>query len=101
MTFIDYGIEFEDWIRHKLPRQLNLSAAKEQAIMIKFGNFADYVRHIANKDPDAFGVFFCELVKKFEEVSKYKAPHGCVNEPVAFSKWLYDWAPIGTSVYVY
>jgi len=31
----------------------------------------------------------------------YKVTHGCVNEPVAFSKWLYDWAPIGTSVYVY
>lgn len=31
--------------------------------------------------------------------SKYS--HGCVNEPVAFSKWLYDWAPIGTKVYVY
>lgn len=31
----------------------------------------------------------------------YKVTHGCVNEPVAFSKWLYDWAPIGTRVYVY
>lgn len=31
----------------------------------------------------------------------YKYSHGCVNEPVAFSKWLYDWASIGTQVYVY
>ncbi|MBI4097655.1 MAG: L,D-transpeptidase [Candidatus Levybacteria bacterium] len=31
--------------------------------------------------------------------SKYT--HGCVNEPVAFSKWLYDWAPIGTRVVVF
>ena len=31
----------------------------------------------------------------------YKVTHGCVNEPIAFSKWLYDWAPIGTRVYVY
>lgn len=31
----------------------------------------------------------------------YKVTHGCVNEPLAFSKWLYDWAPLGTQVYVY
>ncbi|MEK9207712.1 MAG: L,D-transpeptidase [Patescibacteria group bacterium] len=31
--------------------------------------------------------------------SKYT--HGCVNEPVAFSKWLYDWAPVGTRVMVF
>ncbi len=31
--------------------------------------------------------------------SKYT--HGCVNEPVGFSKWLYDWAPVGTQVYIY
>lgn len=31
--------------------------------------------------------------------SKYT--HGCVNEPVAFSKWLYDWAPLGTRVVVF
>lgn len=30
-----------------------------------------------------------------------KASHGCVNQPVVFSKWIYDWAPIGTTVYVF
>jgi lipoprotein-anchoring transpeptidase ErfK/SrfK len=27
--------------------------------------------------------------------------HGCVNTPVAFSKWLYDFAPVGTRVAVF
>jgi hypothetical protein len=27
--------------------------------------------------------------------------HGCVNVPVADGRWLYDWAPEGTWVYVY
>lgn len=27
--------------------------------------------------------------------------HGCVNLPVAFSKWLYDWSPTGTQVYIF
>jgi lipoprotein-anchoring transpeptidase ErfK/SrfK len=31
----------------------------------------------------------------------YKVTHGCVNLPVAFSKWLYDWAGNGTQVYIY
>lgn len=31
----------------------------------------------------------------------HKYSHGCVNEPVVFSKWLYDWAPLGTTVYVF
>lgn len=27
--------------------------------------------------------------------------HGCVNVSVAASKWLYDWAPVGTRVEIY
>jgi hypothetical protein len=27
--------------------------------------------------------------------------HGCVNMPVPFAKWLYDWAPLGTRVWVH
>jgi lipoprotein-anchoring transpeptidase ErfK/SrfK len=27
--------------------------------------------------------------------------HGCVNLPVSFAKWLYDWSPIGTRVWVH
>jgi len=72
----DYGILFEDWICHKLPKALNVSASKEQAIRIKFGGFADYVRHISNKDPETFGVFYDALVKKFNEISKYKSLAG-------------------------
>lgn len=30
-----------------------------------------------------------------------RASHGCVNVPVAFSQWLYDWAPKGTRVVVF
>lgn len=30
-----------------------------------------------------------------------KVTHGCVNVPVAFSKWLFDFAPVGTAVYIY
>ncbi len=30
-----------------------------------------------------------------------KVTHGCVNEPVAFSKWLYDFAPLGTRVVIF
>jgi lipoprotein-anchoring transpeptidase ErfK/SrfK len=30
-----------------------------------------------------------------------RVTHGCVNTPVEFSKWLYDWAPIGTQVYIF
>ena len=30
-----------------------------------------------------------------------RASHGCVNVPVPASKWLYDWAPIGTRVEIF
>src|SRR3989304_10299378 len=30
-----------------------------------------------------------------------RASHGCVNVPVEFSNWLYDWAPKGTRVVVF
>jgi lipoprotein-anchoring transpeptidase ErfK/SrfK len=26
--------------------------------------------------------------------------HGCVNLPIWFATWLYDWAPMGTPVLV-
>ncbi len=29
-----------------------------------------------------------------------KASHGCIELPLASSKWLYDWAPVGTTVKV-
>lgn len=31
----------------------------------------------------------------------YRASHGCVNVPVAFSSWLYNWADQGTRVEVF
>jgi lipoprotein-anchoring transpeptidase ErfK/SrfK len=31
----------------------------------------------------------------------YRASHGCVNVPVAFSQWLYNWADMGTRVEVF
>jgi lipoprotein-anchoring transpeptidase ErfK/SrfK len=30
-----------------------------------------------------------------------RVSHGCVNQPVEFSKWMYDWAPLGTRVIVF
>ena len=27
--------------------------------------------------------------------------HGCVNLPVTFAKWLYEWAPVGTRVWIH
>ena len=30
-----------------------------------------------------------------------RVSHGCVNQPVAFSKWLFEWAPMGTRVMVF
>lgn len=30
-----------------------------------------------------------------------QASHGCVNVPLDFAKWLYDWAPVGTRVEIF
>jgi lipoprotein-anchoring transpeptidase ErfK/SrfK len=30
-----------------------------------------------------------------------RASHGCVNTPLNFAKWIYDWAPLGTRVEIY
>ncbi len=31
----------------------------------------------------------------------HRASHGCVNVPVPASRWLYDWAPLGTRVEIF
>lgn len=77
----DPGLDFENWICDVLPEQLNLSASKETAVKTKFGGFADYARQLAGKAPREFDIFFSELTRKFEEISKWGAPKGqkCVR----------------------
>lgn len=77
----DPGLDFENWICDALSEQLNLSASKETAVKVKFSGFADYVRQLARKAPKEFDIFFSELVRKFEEISRWKAPKGqrCVR----------------------
>lgn len=82
MTIRDLGIEFENWIRHTLPWQLNLSPSKEVAVNIKFGGFADYVRQLADKDPKSFELFYDELRKKFTEIATWRAPKGTRTAPL-------------------
>lgn len=73
---IDPGIDFENWICDKLPKELNLSASKELAVKTKFGGFADYARQLSRVAPKEFDTFFSELTKKFKEISKWKARKG-------------------------
>lgn len=42
----------------------------------KFGGFADYARQLAREAPRGFDIFFSEFVRKFEEISKWRAPKG-------------------------
>ncbi|MDP2633047.1 MAG: hypothetical protein Q8P25_05000 [Candidatus Curtissbacteria bacterium] len=78
---MDAGLEFEEWLCHTLPWQLNVSSSKEVAIKTKFGPFADYVRPIVRKAPKEFEVFFLELKKRIKEVSDWKAPRGYIVIP--------------------
>ena len=70
------GLEFENWICDFLPEQLNVSASKKTAFKLKFGNFAGYVYPLVDKAPDEFKLFFLGLVKRFNEIAKWKAPNG-------------------------
>lgn len=73
---IDLGLDFENWICDILPKRLNLSPSKETAVKVKFGGFADYARLVAAKAPKEFNVFFSEIVKKFDEISHWRAAKG-------------------------
>jgi len=74
--FVDPGLDFENWITGDLPKQLNVSASKERLIKIKFGGFADYVRQLERVASKEFDVFYSTVKKKFEEISKQRAPKG-------------------------
>lgn len=73
---IDPGLDFENWICDVLPKQLNLSASKETAVKTKFGGFADYIRQLERVAPKEFEIFYSALIRKFEEISKWRAPKG-------------------------
>ena len=78
---IDYGIEFENWICHTLPWQLNLSKAKEVHLRTQFSPFADHVRPLVEKAPKEFERFFKALKKGVAKASKRRAPRGHVIIP--------------------
>ena len=73
---VDPGIDFETWITCHLPKQLNVSASKERLLKMKFGGFADCVRELERMAPKEFKIFYSAIKKKFEEISKQRAPKG-------------------------
>ena len=76
MSSVDYGLKFEEWICHVVPKQLNLSATKGVAMKMKFGQFADTVRPLVEKTPEEFERFFKALQENFSAVEGWRASKG-------------------------
>lgn len=68
------SLEFERYLRHTMPRKLNLSAAKSAAIETVFYHFADVLRPLESKAPEEFSFFLEEFVRTVEKASKRRCP---------------------------
>jgi len=76
------AMEFEDWLRVTVPRQLNLSPSKQVAMKKKFYHFADLVRPLEKKATAEFERFFRVLNTKMQEVNAWRARRGTQVSPI-------------------
>ncbi len=67
------------------------------------GNYPPYEPYYLKNVPNVMYFYKAYAIHGAYWHNKFgsKVTHGCVNEPIAFSKWLYDFAPIGTRVVVF
>lgn len=67
------------------------------------GNFPPYEPYFLKNVPNVMYFYKAYAIHGAYWHNKFgsKVTHGCVNQPVAFSKWLYDFAPVGTRVVVF
>lgn len=72
----EIGVNFENFIKYKLPNLLHLSPAKQAHLEIIFYHFSDFVRPLASKAPQEFSLFFNELQGRMKKVSKKRSPRG-------------------------
>src|SRR3989338_3280091 len=67
------------------------------------GNYPPYEPYYLKNVPNVMYFYKAYAIHGAYWHNKFgsKVTHGCVNEPIVFSKWLYDWAPLGTRVVVF
>ncbi len=68
------------------------------------GNFRFYLRQAGyNAKRMYYSVYFHGgyATHGFNPVPNYNASHGCVRNPIPFSRFIYNWVSIGMPIYVY
>ena len=68
------NLDFERYLRHTMPKKLNLSAAKSAAMESVFYHFADVLRPLESKASEEFKFFVGEFVRKIEKASTKRCP---------------------------
>ncbi len=81
------SIDFESWLRFKLPKLLYLSESKSRNMAIYFQKFADTLRILESANPKAFHLFIDEFQERILKVAKRKPRKAYPQEAVnALSK---------------
>lgn len=68
------SLDFERYLRHTMPKKLNLSDAKSAAIESVFYAFADVLRPLESKAPAECHFFIDEFVQRIEKASRKRCP---------------------------
>ena len=68
------------------------------------GKFRFYMKQAGyNAKRMYFSVYFIRgyATHGYNPVPNYNASHGCVRNPIPFSRFIYNWVQIGMPIYVY
>ena len=68
--------KFETFLRDEIPWKLKLSPSKRVAMSQVFYHISDEIMALEQKAPAEFKMFFDALVRRFDRVSRWKAPKG-------------------------
>lgn len=95
--------EFEYYLRHELPRKLNLSPSKQVACEMIFYHFSDSAKDLAEKAPEEFQYFFADLRDHIDRVAKWRCPKTHIIAPrwIEGEDGLPDIAKTADGKYVY
>ena len=82
------AMDFEAFLRFKLPKLLNLSKSKTVGMRTKFLQFSNFINFSGSENLEEFERFFNEFRKRVKKVSKYRSPKGTKIGPNSDGKYI-------------
>lgn len=73
--------DFENFLRHDMPRLLHLSDSKAKATRLLFTTFAVHLRRLERSNPEELHYMLTKFCETIESISKWRRPPQKTKHP--------------------